>query len=91
MTPTKRESHSAAGPAASVHQQQANKHVQQQHLSSLSDAALVCSQPARCPLPPHGARQGHVQFGDGVQVLLDALLQELNGRQQLPHPGTETP
>lgn len=32
-------------------------------------------------------RRRHVQFGDIVQVALDALLKELNGRQQRPHSG----
>lgn len=41
----------------------------------------------RCP----PTRQQHLQFGDVVQVALDALLQELHGRQQRPCPGREAP
>lgn len=39
--------------------------------------------------PPSPPTPAHVQFGNIVQVPLDALLKELHCRQQLPCPGKE--
>lgn len=45
----------------------------------------------RRPHAAHPPRRPHLQFGHVVQVPLDALLQELDGRQQRPRSGREDP
>lgn len=73
-------------------------HLKPDNLASHRGAAQVGKKPLAtlAPSPPDRRRRRppsrgpHVQFGDVVQVPLDALLKELNGRQHLPRPARET-